>query len=559
MTKTQKTTIYLDPDDDITSVIDKMNDSPSKIVALVLPKRTQVMQSSVNMKLLKRAASVSKKQPVLVTTDKSLELMAADVGIYIAESLQAKPYLPSASSEISLPHDAMVGDLVSAEVESPAPVEDISQNAEPQREPQSPEAIDEEDIAVATMPKDTSELELTPAEIDKKDKKLRVPDFYNFRNKMFILLAILGGLGYGGWYAVTKLPKVTVVLKAVTQKVPQVISVQANDAASATLVVQKSIKEVVQEKAAATGTKDLGEKAKGQVTIKNCNADGSALSIPAGTGVSVGDKTYITQGALAIEKAYKSGADCIAIASGTTGLPASVGAVSVIAQENGEGYNLSVTSGQVAGVATATVLSLNATGGSSRVAKIATAGDIAAVKAKVAAKAKAGAKELLTKQLSDENRYVISATYLDVSTAVTTSPAADQEAAEVSASATFEYVMYGVAKDVLQAKMTEQLKSRPELVGQRVLQPSQGEPQISVVTPSATKPFAVKIESIAVVGPDIKLDEAKTKIIGKKKSEILDYFRAIKGVQEVDVSFAPFFVSKAPSDTSRSSVTIDGL
>jgi hypothetical protein len=559
MTKTQKTTIYLDPDDDITSVIDKMNDSPSKIVALVLPKRTQVMQSSVNMKLLKRAASVSKKQPVLVTTDKSLELMAADVGIYIAESLQAKPYLPSASSEISLPHDAMVGDLVSAEVESPAPVEDISQNAEPQREPQSPEAIDEEDIAVATMPKDTSELELTPAEIDKKDKKLRVPDFYNFRNKMFILLAILGGLGYGGWYAVTKLPKVTVVLKAVTQKVPQVISVQANDAASATLVVQKSIKEVVQEKAAATGTKDLGAKAKGQVTIKNCNADGSALSIPAGTGVSVGDKTYITQGALAIEKAYKSGADCIAIASGTTGLPASVGAVSVIAQENGEGYNLSVTSGQVAGVATATVLSLNATGGSSRVAKIATAGDIAAVKAKVAAKAKAGAKELLTKQLSDENRYVISATYLDVSTAVTTSPAADQEAAEVSASATFEYVMYGVSKDVLQAKMTEQLKSRPELVGQRVLQPSQGEPQISVVTPSATKPFAVKIESIAVVGPDIKLDEAKTKIIGKKKSEILDYFRAIKGVQEVDVSFAPFFVSKAPSDTSRSSVTIDGL
>ena len=48
----EKDTVYIDIDDEITSVIDKVISSKAKTVALVLPKRASVFQSVVNMKLL---------------------------------------------------------------------------------------------------------------------------------------------------------------------------------------------------------------------------------------------------------------------------------------------------------------------------------------------------------------------------------------------------------------------------------------------------------------------------------------------------------------------------
>ena len=50
-----KDTIYVDKEDEITSVIDSVLSSKEKVVALVLPKKAEVFQSVINMKLLKKA------------------------------------------------------------------------------------------------------------------------------------------------------------------------------------------------------------------------------------------------------------------------------------------------------------------------------------------------------------------------------------------------------------------------------------------------------------------------------------------------------------------------
>src|ERR1017187_5818449 len=71
-----KDVLYVDIDDDITTVIDKLRTSEAKVVALVLPKRASVFQSVVNMKLLKRNAESVKKHVVLVTTEPSLMPLA---------------------------------------------------------------------------------------------------------------------------------------------------------------------------------------------------------------------------------------------------------------------------------------------------------------------------------------------------------------------------------------------------------------------------------------------------------------------------------------------------
>src|SRR4051812_13479154 len=94
MAANEKDTIYIDIDDEITGIIDKVKGSNGKITALVLPKRAAVFQSIVNMKLLKRAADESGKHLVLITTEAGLLPLAGAAGIHVAKSLTSKPEIP---------------------------------------------------------------------------------------------------------------------------------------------------------------------------------------------------------------------------------------------------------------------------------------------------------------------------------------------------------------------------------------------------------------------------------------------------------------------------------
>ena len=56
MANTKREVIYVDPEDDITSVIDKVKLGSGKVVAIVPGKRLGALQSAVNLRLLQRAA-----------------------------------------------------------------------------------------------------------------------------------------------------------------------------------------------------------------------------------------------------------------------------------------------------------------------------------------------------------------------------------------------------------------------------------------------------------------------------------------------------------------------
>ncbi len=99
MAVTSKDTIYIDIDDEITGIIDKLKGSDAKVLALVLPKRAAVLQSVVNMKLLKRAADEAKKHVVLITSEAGLLPLAGMVGLHVAKSLTTKPEIPLAPNQ----------------------------------------------------------------------------------------------------------------------------------------------------------------------------------------------------------------------------------------------------------------------------------------------------------------------------------------------------------------------------------------------------------------------------------------------------------------------------
>jgi hypothetical protein len=111
MSSAQKDVIYIDIDDEITSIIDKVNASKQKIVALVLPKRATVFQSIVNMKLLKRTADTTKKRVVLITSEAGILPLAGAVGMYVAKTLQSKPAIPAGPKLGDTPVNIPVDDV----------------------------------------------------------------------------------------------------------------------------------------------------------------------------------------------------------------------------------------------------------------------------------------------------------------------------------------------------------------------------------------------------------------------------------------------------------------
>lgn len=184
-----KDVIYIDVEDDIAAIIDKLKQSSDKIIAFVPPKGNAVLQSVVNLKLLKRAAEHADKQPVIVTSNHALTALAGGLGFYISKNLQSKPVLMNGEPEEFQEDEAV--ELSDGEV-----VDGAGAAA----------------VAAASTDLDDDEVELTPDELaslqsdednggippvdgddtpkkqkkqkkakDKADKKKKIPNFDSFR------------------------------------------------------------------------------------------------------------------------------------------------------------------------------------------------------------------------------------------------------------------------------------------------------------------------------------------------------------------------------------------
>src|SRR5262245_61028237 len=79
--------LYLEPDEEITSLVDRLQEIDDPDVAIVIPKRAGVLQSIINLKLLRYQAEQQKKRISIITTDKTGRNLAAAVGLTVHQKL----------------------------------------------------------------------------------------------------------------------------------------------------------------------------------------------------------------------------------------------------------------------------------------------------------------------------------------------------------------------------------------------------------------------------------------------------------------------------------------
>jgi len=546
-----KDTIYIDVEDDITAIIGKVKSSNSNIVALVPPKRIGVLQSAVNLRLLARAAKQSSKQIVLISGNSALTALAASAAIPSARTLQSKPELATIAEtgdeqteDVINGIDLPIGDLARTDdgVET-IPVKAVSIDS-------AIRANVAEEVSDATVPPTTKV----------KKNGVRVPNFDTFRKKLALgitgLVLLIGFLIWAIWFA----PQATIVIAARTIESsanPKVVlaTSAATDVNAGTI---KALRQEIKKEAAvafeATGSKEVGEKAGGQVIFQNCESD-EAVTVPAGTGVSAAGKTYITQTASTVPGA-KGFASCAG--------PGQSAPVSVVAQEIGEEFNVNEgTRFSVAGHSNASLIfyfraiaTTDIEGGSKRKITVVSKEDVDKAADKLANQDIEATKAQLIQQFG-EGVIVVDGTFSNNKGEVASVPAIDAEATGGQAKLTgsIVYSMFGVAESeaglFLDNYFTEQIKDSEN---QRVYNNGVDKTAFIDVV-AADNGFTATMTATGKFGPKIDDATVKSEASGKKYGEVQSAIEQISGVESVDVKFKPFWVRTVPKDESR--ITIE--
>lgn len=271
---------YLETNEEVPSIIERIRAATEQEVALVVPVGALLLQSIVNLKLVKRDAEKNHKNLYLVTTDKIGRNLASQVGLTVYEKIEK------------------------GQVEGKAPVPELNPKNESDKKP-TDEILDgvkihryytdqpaENNKFVAEKVPQTAVVFQNDSRSNRSDRP-KNPGLKKLMAKsllLVILLLLIFSTGYAFW----AYPKATLNLKVrakdFQQNIPIAISDQAgaDNLLGAVVKTEKSATKTI----AATGSKDIGEKATGSVTVYN-EYSTAAQPLQAGTRMQTSDgKVY---------------------------------------------------------------------------------------------------------------------------------------------------------------------------------------------------------------------------------------------------------------------------
>lgn len=538
-----KKTIYIDIDDEITGIIDKVKSANESIIALVLPKRATVMQSGVNVKLLKRSADQVNKKVVLITSDPNLLPLAGAAGLHVAANLQSRPYVPKTAQEDTKVED--IGEEVAAKEDAEIdPAMPIGQAAGLSKEDQEPIEIDNTPKAPSAPAAAAAKKSAKPP---KKDKSKKIPNFQKFR-----VLLIAGGVAllaliFFIFWAISIAPNAKITLRTESNETQTTVDfladTSANEVDSDKGLVPASLRELKKaesEKVPATGEKDNGTKAAGQISLRNCTND--SVTIPAGTGVSNNDLTFITQTSVRLDSVMvrRNGVERCESESST---------VQIVAQQNGDKYNLTPRDYVVAGFSGITAKGEQMSGGTTKIAKVVSAEDVEAAKKRISDKQNSAVEEV--KANLEKDGYIgIVDSFSPGNPNYVVTPAVGAEATEVTVAADVIYSMLGIKENDLKKIVQDKSKDKVDTSKQSILNYGFDDASFEVGRNTRSN-TAITVNTTLLVGPEVNQDELKKELAGKKKNEVESMLKDRPGITEVKVNFSPFWVSKVPSKDSK--------
>ncbi len=585
-----KEVIYLEPEDDITDILTKLQRAEQKLVALVPPKKATMLRSAVNMKLVAKAAKECEKVVVIVTADPAVIKLAMAAQIPVAKTLQSRPVVPTPEM------------VKASEGEEQIIDEELEEKGEKSSAKDAKSA--KNDKNAAKMPGETSKTAATASEkksadsldldsesltASKKDgKKAKSPstklgkfDFGKYSK--FIIPGVIAGIAVivlAVWaFVFAPAVDITVAMNTSSSNFSEAVRFTtdrgAEDIDNGVFFAEKLENEQKFEtEFTATGTEERGDKATGKVTLKYTanlaiaqGKGGYSVSLPKGTelesstglkyviagdGVGFswdGDLTHMPQSCsissctetvdVTIEAAnFGSTYDA---STSTTWKPISITAK----YNNGEALAVSIS------VTSKTAIS----GGTSKAVTVVTQADVnKAAEARDDNSATDG-KEALMAKIDPENQIAINPSYSVEVGDLKPEPAVGEEVSDnskVKLTAVTKYSIYVVDKQAVE----EYINKKTNLASDQKIY-SIGNPYFERFTKIEEE---ARLKTSIETGPTVTEAELREKVKGKKIGEVQSLLRSINGVSSVEVKPSFFWVSSVPKDDNKVTIklTVEG-
>ena len=543
-----KDTIYIDLDDEITTITDKVQNSKEKLIALVLPKHCIVLQSAVNVKILNKIAKDNSKNIVLITTEPSVLALAGAAGMYVAKNLQSEPYKPEVKDSektVETIKESEEADT-NTELDETKPIGALAIAAGMDLDDDTPIEIDND----ATSNKESNKGKDKTK--DKSDKKLRVPNFDKFRLWLIVgitgVILLIGGIVF----AAKVLPKANVEITVQSQEVP-VTLVATGSLTSETVDLEnkivpaelKTIQQTVTKTFTATGEINKGNKATGTMKIVNCTDP--TLTVPAGTTFTNNGLSFsVNQDVSVPGSNFTSGGDCKD--------DGYVEGVAVTAVNGGDDYNLSEGRTYASSLGSS-VYGIGSAmgGGTDNIVTAVSQADCDNAKNELLSTKTDDYKNQLSAQISSEGMLPIRDTFAVEAGDFSCNPPVGAEATQSTATLVLNLSMIGVNKTGLDQLIMADVNKQG--ITQSVLDTGLQEAVITFKERPNSDSVTFNLQTNAKTGIQQDAESIANMIAGKKYGESLSTIKSQSGVADAKINYSPFWVTSTPKDLKRINVT----
>ncbi len=332
-------TIYIEVDEEITEVVDRIREEKAEEIFLVVPQKALLLQSIVNLKILKEETERLDKKVFIVTQDKIGRNLASRAGFVTRRSIDKRHIEKEIEPVLRETAPSFYREEGSYKEETPEEtgpekitVSDIIKSAKEARQREEREGRTVE-VNIVRKPLGKVEREKISSPLEKFSsksfrKKSLIPTF----DRKVFLIFFIATVVIASVIIFIILPKATVKILPLTQPLSLSVEVTASsDAQDINLNTYEipaqvfSWEKEIKETFTATGEEEKGEKARGEVTIYNHGSE--TITIIAGTRLQAKNgMIFRTQDKVSV--------------SGGSGKKPGTAKVEVMADEGGEEGNI---------------------------------------------------------------------------------------------------------------------------------------------------------------------------------------------------------------------------
>ena len=586
-----KDVIYLEPEDDITDIISKIEKSKQKIVALVPPKKAGVFRSVVNMKLIHKAGSAAEKAIVLVTTDPSIIKLAAVNKLPVTSDLKTAPAIPKEDAETE---NISKEELVEESDGTVETKEDIDELTEPKDGGDSKdEGVTDKKAKTDTDKDDESDKDNSDDDKAEKDDKgsadkssdkknandnlkkgkailktgkNRFINWFNEHKK----LAIISGVGVLVFiivlvWALVIAPSVTVTvgIRTTSNNFSEAVTFTTNLAEEDATVgkfylEEKKVSSTEEITFEATGKKNIGKKATGSVVAQVYFSAKGSFSINAGTEFTINDLVYLADSDSALSWngnqascENNNHSDDPIIRDGVVSCLKSA-RIQVTASQPGEKYNIAKSSAGWHTVSKIAIYSDDAmSGGTDEEITIVLQSDIDQAQSKLNGTSLEDNKEKLLEQV-DDDKMAIESSLKQEATSVESTPKVDEEV-KSGVKPTIKVTTVTSVFVIDKTKVKEFIAEKANLKDDQEIYEMK-DPFIESFMKTENG-YTGKLKTSYLTGPMLNNTSIVELIRGRGLGDAQHILKDIDGITEVKINTSFPWVTSVPNDSNR--ITVD--